>query len=178
MPHRYLRRIAPKYAPADDLARAIADLDKRLEQIRLVDEPIPFDAYRARRILREAHARCFKRVGPRTPILSNLPAARIALMPRSNRSRRDPVERYEALPGFPYPPPEPQDLAGCLTPMPRTDLRYRKSICGLHAYEGTTMAYDWTGETTRKRNRLKLATAIVLSLSIVLGIPAALLPFI
>ncbi len=60
MPHRYLRRIAPKYAPADDLARAIADLDKRLEQIRLVDEPIPFDAYRARRILREA-----------TPVASN-----------------------------------------------------------------------------------------------------------
>ncbi|EYR77909.1 hypothetical protein [Shinella sp. DD12] len=40
------------------------------------------------------------------------------------------------------------------------------------------MAYDWTGETTRKRNRLKLATAIVLSLTIVLGIPAALSPFI
>jgi hypothetical protein len=39
------------------------------------------------------------------------------------------------------------------------------------------MAYDWTGETTRKRNRMKLATTIVLSLVIVLGIPAALTPF-
>ena len=62
--------------------------------------------------------------------------------------------------------------------MPRTDLRCRKSICGLHASEGTIMAYDWTGETTRKRNRLKLAAAIVLSISIVLGMPAALSPFI
>jgi len=178
MPHGYLRRIAPKHAPADDLARAIADLDERLEQIRRANEPIPFDAYRARRILREAHARCSKRVGPRIPILSNTRAARIALVPRPDRSRRDPVERYEALPGFLYPPSDPQDLTGCLTPMPRTDLRFRKSICGLHAYEGTTMTYDWTGETTRKRNRLKLATAIVLSLTIVLGIPAALSPFI
>lgn len=178
MPHRYLRRIAPKHAPADDLARAIADIDKRLEQIRLANEPIPFDAYRARRILREAHARSSKRVGPRIPTLSHPPAAQVALIPRSDRPRRDPVERYEALPGFPYSPSEPQDLTGCLAPMPRTDLRCRKSVCGLHAYEGTTMAYDWTGETTRKRNRLKLATAIVLSLSIVLGIPAALSPFI
>lgn len=40
------------------------------------------------------------------------------------------------------------------------------------------MAYDWTGETTRKRSRLKLATAILLSLAIVLGIPAAFSPFI
>ncbi|MGJ7043789.1 hypothetical protein J2Y63_007080 [Shinella sp. BE166] len=39
------------------------------------------------------------------------------------------------------------------------------------------MTYDWTGETTRKRNRLKLAMSIVLSLTIVLGIPAALSPF-
>lgn len=174
MSHQDPRRIAP----ADDLARAIAEIDKRLEQIRRASEPLPFDAYRARRILREAHARCSKRAGTRIPILSNTPAARIALIPRSDRSRRDPVERYEALPGFPYPPSESQDLAGCLAPMPWTDLRCRKSICDLHAYEGTTMAYDWTGETTRKRNRLKLAAAIVLSLSIVLGMPAALSPFI
>ncbi len=39
------------------------------------------------------------------------------------------------------------------------------------------MAYDWTGETARKRNRLKLAKAVVLSLVIVLGVPAALTPF-
>lgn len=167
-----------RIAPADDLARAIADIDKRLEQTRRANEPIPFEAYRARRILREAHARCSKRAGPRIQILSNTRAARIALIPRSDRSRRDPVERYEALPGFPYPPSEPQDLTGCLAPMPHIDLRCRKSICGLHTSEGTTMAYDWTGETTRKRNRLKLAAAIVLSISIILGMPAALSPFI
>ena len=177
MPHRYLRRIAPKNAPADDLARAIADIDKRLEQIRHANEPIPFDAYRARRILGEAHARCSKRVGAPIPLLSNTRAARIDSIPRSDRSRRDPVERYEALPGFPYPPSEPQYLTGCLTSVPRTDLRFRKSVCGLHVYEGTTMTYDWTGETTRKRNRLKLAMSIVLSLTIVLGFPAALSPF-
>lgn len=39
------------------------------------------------------------------------------------------------------------------------------------------MTYDWTGETTRKRNRMKLATAILLSLVIVLGIPATISPF-
>ena len=39
------------------------------------------------------------------------------------------------------------------------------------------MAYDWTGEATRKRNRVKLATALLLSLAIVLGIPAAIAPF-
>jgi hypothetical protein len=38
------------------------------------------------------------------------------------------------------------------------------------------MTYDWTGETTRKRSRLKLAAAILLSLVIVLGIPAAIAP--
>ena len=62
-------------------------------------------------------------------------------------------------------------------PASEADLRFRRFTCGSHAYEGTTMAYDWTGETTRKRNRLKLATAVLLSLVIVLGIPAALSPF-
>lgn len=71
MPHRNLRRIAPNHAPADDLARAIADIDKRLKQIRLANEPIPFDAYRARRILVGAHARCLERVGSRIPLLFN-----------------------------------------------------------------------------------------------------------
>lgn len=178
MPHRYSRRIAFKHAPADDLARAIGDIDSRLEQLRLANDPIPFDAYRARRILQEAYARCSERAGSRIALLSHIRAARIDLMPRSYRSRRDPVERYEALPGFPYPPSGPQVFTGCLTPMPKTDLHSCDSVCGSHAYEGTTMAYDWTGETTRKRNRLKLATAIVLSLTIVLGIPAALSPFI
>lgn len=39
------------------------------------------------------------------------------------------------------------------------------------------MAYDWTGDVTRKRNRLRLASAVFLSVLIVLGIPAAILPF-
>lgn len=38
------------------------------------------------------------------------------------------------------------------------------------------MAYDWTGETTRKRNRVKLATAVLLSLVIALGIPVVISP--
>lgn len=142
MPHGHSRSIERKHAPADDLARAIADIDKRLEQLRLANQPIPFDAYRARQILGEAHARCSERVGPRIRIPPNPRAARIDLVARSDRSRRNPVERYEALPGFPYPPSEAQDLTGRLTPMPRADLRFRKSICGSHAYEGTTTAYD------------------------------------
>ncbi|MXN48567.1 hypothetical protein GR138_25470 [Shinella kummerowiae] len=178
MSHRHSRRFALKHAPADDLARAIGDIDKRLEQLRLANEAIPFDAYRARQILKEAHARCCEHTGTRISKFSNIRAARIDLMPRSDQSRRDPVERYESLPGFPYPPPRAQDLTGCVAPVPKTDLRFRESQCGLHAYEGTTMAYDWTGETTRKRTRVKLVAAIVLSLAIVLGVPAALSPFI
>jgi len=50
-------------------------------------------------------------------------------------------------------------------------------ICSAHAYEGTEMTYDWTGDVTRKRNRLRLASAVLLSVLIVLGIPAAILPF-
>lgn len=178
MSHRHSRRFARKHAPADDLARAIGDIDKRLEQLRLVNEPIPFNAYRARRILKEAHARCCEHTGTRISKFSNIRAARIDLMPRSDRSRRDPVEQCEVLPGLPYPPSRPQDLRGCLARAPKTDLRFRKSQGGLHSYEGTIMAYDWTGETTRKRTRLKLVTAIVLSLAIVVGVPAALSPFI
>jgi hypothetical protein len=39
------------------------------------------------------------------------------------------------------------------------------------------MAYDWTGESTRKRNRLKLVSALILSLMIVIGLPLAITPF-
>lgn len=43
--------------------------------------------------------------------------------------------------------------------------------------KGNTMAYDWTGESARKRNRLKLATVVLVSATIVLGVPVAILPF-
>ena len=39
------------------------------------------------------------------------------------------------------------------------------------------MAYDWTGDVTRKRNRVRLASAVLLSALVVFGIPAAILPF-
>lgn len=38
------------------------------------------------------------------------------------------------------------------------------------------MAYDWTGEVTRKRNRLKLASVLCLSL-LVVALPLAAVPF-
>lgn len=39
------------------------------------------------------------------------------------------------------------------------------------------MAYDWTGEATRKRNRLKLVSAVFVSLIIVVALPIAVTPF-
>ena len=38
------------------------------------------------------------------------------------------------------------------------------------------MAYDWTGETTRKRNRHRLLAAFGICAAIVVGIPAAVIP--
>lgn len=172
------RRDAPEPSPAEFLARAIGDIELQLELLRRADSPAPLNAYRARGILKEAYARCTERAGTRATNPADIQAARIDTPPRPYRSRRDPVERYEALPGLPYPLSRPQDLTGCLASAPRTDLRFRESHCGLHAYEGTTMAYDWSGEKTRKRNRFKLATAIVFSIAIVVGVPAALSPFI
>jgi len=175
MPHQRLRRPFRDHAPADRLTRAIRDIDRQIEAHRLADEPAPLSAYRARLILKEAHARCRERVESRAPFVPFLQAARPDVMPKPHRSRRDPVERYEALPGPHHSLAEGQET--CLVPASEADLRFRRFTCGSHAYEGTTMAYDWTGETTRKRNRLKLATAVLLSLVIVLGIPAALSPF-
>jgi hypothetical protein len=177
MPFQPSRRIPRDHAPADRLARAIADIEARIEQLRRAGQPAPLSAYRARRILEEAHARCRERGEARTQSPSFPYAARPDAMPKPHRSRRDPVERYEALPGPPPLPSRLQDLRGCLPPPPRTDLRFRKCESGLPAYEGTTMAYDWTGEATRKRNRVKLAATLLLSLAIMLGIPAAIAPF-
>lgn len=177
MPHQRLRRPFRDHAPADRLARAIDDIDRRIEEHRLADQPAPLSAYRARRILQDAYSRCRERAESRAPAIPFPPAARPDVMPKPHRSRRDPVERYEALPGPHHPLAGSQDFRGCLAQTTEADLRFRKFKRGSHAYEGTTMAYDWTGETTRKRNRLKLATAVFLSLAIVLGIPAAVSPF-
>ena len=176
MPYQPFRRPSREHVPADRLARAISDIDKQLEQLRLADAPTPLSAYRARSILKEAHARCRERAEARTPPLSPAQAARSDAMPKPHRSRRGPVERHEALPGPPHPPSETQDFRGCLERTQGTDLRSRKCDCGTPAYEGTNMAYDWTGETTRKRNRVKLATAVLLSLVIALGIPVVISP--
>jgi hypothetical protein len=177
MPLQHLR-LSRQDVSTDCLARAIANIERQIEQCRHANTPAPLNAYRARRILKEAQARCREQGRGRPTSFPTSQAARPDAMPKPHRSRRGPVERYEALPGLPYPPSGPQDLTGCHMPVTATGLRSRESQCGLHAYEGTTMAYDWTGETTRKRTRLKLATAIVVSFAIVLGVPAALSPFI
>ncbi|AOF92482.1 hypothetical protein BSY16_4220 (plasmid) [Sinorhizobium sp. RAC02] len=39
------------------------------------------------------------------------------------------------------------------------------------------MAYDWTGEATRRKSRLKLASAVLLSLAVVVGVPAVVVGF-
>lgn len=169
----YQRHLRRDHAPIDRLARAISDIDRHLEQLRRADKPVPLGAYRARRILKAAQTRCHER----TETHPSPSAARPDAMPKPHQARRDPVERYEALPGPSLAPAGPQDFGGCLRDGPETDLRFRKCECGSHAYEGTNMTYDWTGETTRRRNRLKMATAVLLSLAVVLGIPAAVAPF-
>ncbi|MCJ8056876.1 hypothetical protein GB928_023730 [Shinella curvata] len=178
MPSQRLRRLARNDISADLLVRAIRDIDTKLEQHRLTDEPAPFSIYRARRMLKEAHARCRARVETLThQAFQRGQAARPDAMPKPHRSRRGLVERYEALPGFPTSRDPTQELRGCAAPAPKTNSPHRSCECDLHAYEGTDMTYDWTGETTRKRNRVKLAAAILLSVAIVLGVPTALTPF-
>lgn len=108
MPSQRFRGPAREHAPADRLARAITDIDKQLEQIRLADEPVPLGAYRARKILKEAHARC-REPASCAPLSSAQQAARTDAMPKPHRPRRDPVERYEALPGPPFPRFETQE---------------------------------------------------------------------
>ena len=152
MPHQRLRRLLRDNAPADRLARAIRDIDRQIEQTRLASEPAPLSAYRARRILKEAYARCRERAEKRTPEFPSQPAARSDVLPKPHRSRRDPVERYEALPGPHHAPPARQDAedhSGPAAPM---------------------RAYDWTGERARKENRLKLAAALLVSLAVTLSV--------
>lgn len=178
MPMQRFRRAPGESAPSgDDLARAIRNIDKRLDLVRVRNQPVPMKLYRARRILHEAQQRC------REPAaLSSLPfdsSAHAGAPSKTHRPRRGPVERHEALPGLPRIErlDEPQDFTGCLLWSKRTGSPLREWNRDVHAYERKSMAYDWTGEATRKRNRLKLASAVLLSIGIVLGIPAALAPF-
>jgi hypothetical protein len=95
---------------------------------------------------------------------------------RQFRSRGDPVERNEGLPGPSF-PLKTQDFAGCPANALAAVSTRRTCDLRLACYEGTTMAYDWTGDATRKRNRQKLGYAILLSAVIILGVPAAIGPF-
>jgi hypothetical protein len=70
-----------------------------------------------------------------------------------------------------------QDFTGCRQRTPPPNSARRESQGGAHAYEGNTMAYDWSGDITRKRNRLKLASAVLVCIAIMLCIPAVLAPF-
>lgn len=152
MPHQRLRRLLRDHAPADRLARAIRDIDRQIEQTRLAREPAPLSAYRARRILKDAYARCRERVEKRIPEMPSQQAVRPDALPKPHRSRRDPVERYEALPGPHHPLPAWQDVEDRPGPA------------------APTRAYDWTGERARKENRLKLAVALLLGLAVALSV--------
>jgi hypothetical protein len=164
-------------APAERLKRAIRTIDKHLEQIRRSNQPIPMNAYRARRILLNALARCERPGADARPALFTSDTVRADAEFRPRRSYRGPVERYEALPGLHLPLPEPQDFTGCAAHAPATNSSACESDSNLDAYERTHMAYDWTGEATRRKSRLKLALAVLLSLAVVVGMPAVVVPF-
>lgn len=151
MPQRRFRSPLPEMPPTERLARAIRNIDKRLEQARGNGQTIPFCAYRARRILQDALNRCGE-----TGNAGQTAEHRLC------RSA--------------HVPEEPKDFRGCRNAPLQTDLPARECNRDTHAYEGKSMAYDWTGESTRKRNRLKLVSALILSLMIVVGLPLAITP--
>ena len=66
MPNRSRHRQTSDPTPAERLTRAINDIDNGLKSVRLHDQPVPLNAYRARRILMKALARCCGRTG--TPL--------------------------------------------------------------------------------------------------------------
>ncbi|WP_421592697.1 hypothetical protein [Shinella sp. M27] len=158
MPLRRFRSPLPELPPTERLVRAIRNIDKHLEQARSTGQPAPLSAYRARRILQEALRRC----------LETGNAGRTA----AHRLCRGSLEPRET--GFLK---EPKDLRGCSDVPLQTDLPARECNRDTRAYEGKSMAYDWTGESTRKRNRLKLVSALFLSLVIVVTLPLAVTPF-
>ena len=159
MPLYPFRQLLPELPPAERLARAIRNIDKRLDQARRTNQPVPLSAYRARRILQEALQRCRETGGTAQ-----------AATHRSRPEAPQPREVHAAGPG-------PQEFTGCRNVTITTDLPPRECDREMHAYEGKSMAYDWTGEATRKRNRLKLASALFLSLIIALALPLAVSPF-
>ncbi|GAA4173732.1 hypothetical protein [Shinella granuli] len=61
MPMQTVHRLTNDPTPAQRLARAIKDIDRRLDWIHRNNLPVPLNAYRARRILHEALARCRER---------------------------------------------------------------------------------------------------------------------
>lgn len=158
MPLRHFRSPLPELPPTERLIRAIRNIDKRLERARSAGQPVPLSAYRARRILQDALHRC-RETGN---------ASRTA----AHHLHRSPPEPLET--GFLQ---EPRDLRGCRGVPFKTDLPARECNRDTRAYEGKSMAYDWTGESTRKRNRLKLASALFLSLVVVVAVPMAITPF-
>ena len=160
-------------APAERRERAIRTIDKRLEKISRSNQPVLMNA----RILLNALARCERPGADARPALFTSDTVRADAKFRPRRSYRGPVERYEALAGLRLPLPQPQDFTGCVAHAPATNSRARESDCDQHAYERTHMAYDWTGEATRRKSRLKLASAVLLSLAVVVGVPAMVVPF-
>ncbi len=158
MPQRRFRSPLPELPPTERLARAIRNIDKRLEQARSSGQPVPFSTYRARRILQNALHRC-RETGN---------AGRTA----AHRLCRGSLEPRET-----HFPEEPKDFRGCRDVLLQTDLPACECNRDTRAYEGKSMAYDWTGESTRKRNRLKLASALFLSLVVVVALPLAVTPF-
>lgn len=164
MPMQRLRQPSPELAPADRLAHAISNIDKRLDEARRGDQPIPLSAHRARRILQNALLRCRE---PGTAVQ------------QESAGKRSELQK-SLLPGnmdFPAWSAPSQDFRGCPPAAMKTDLPPRDVYREQHAYEGKSMAYDWTGEATRKRTRLKLASALLLSLAILVAVPAAIVPF-
>lgn len=164
MPMQSLRHPLPELAPAERLARAISNIDKRLDEARRRDQPVPLSAHRARRILQNALLRCRE---PGT-------AAQPETAGKQRRPRKNPPPCNGDFSALRTPP---QDLGGCRTVGIRSDLPPRDVYREQHAYEGKSMAYDWTGEVTRKRSRLKLVSAVLLSLTILVAVPAAIVPF-
>ena len=158
MPLRRFRSPLPELPPTERLARAIRNIDKRLEQARSTGQPAPFNAYRARRILQDALHRCGE------PENASSKAAH-RLCQGSLEARETHFQQ------------EPKDFGGCRDALLETDLPARGCYRDTRAYEGKSMAYDWTGESTRKRNRLKLISTLFLSLVIAVALPMAVTPF-
>lgn len=150
-----LRRPLPDHAPAERLARAIREIDRQIEQTRLAREPALLSAYRARGILRKAHARCKALAETHIPQAPCQPAVRPDVLPKPHRSRRDPVECNEALPG-----PHPPRLVW-------QDVGYAREPAA------ATGPCDRTGKSIPNRSRLILAAGLLLGLIAALSIWSA-----